>query len=205
MNVESSRSHAIVSLRMEQTVLPAALGEVDPELRFLRSKLNLVDLAGSERQKETGSAGGWGGGWGWAAGRLAAGWSGRQAWCRVRCRCRACPEQAQPAAKPSLPRSRAGNAPPPPFSRAGQRLIEGIGINRGLFALGNMINALADGNHKLMPWRDSKLTKVLKVGLAAGRSWGGRGLAWLQGGARAGHAPSLPGAACSRPAQALRC
>jgi hypothetical protein len=57
MNVESSRSHAIVSLRMEQTVLPAALGDVDPELRFLRSKLNLVDLAGSERQKETGSAG----------------------------------------------------------------------------------------------------------------------------------------------------
>jgi hypothetical protein len=51
---------------------------------------------------------------------------------------------------------------------AGQRLAEGIGINKGLFALGNMINALADGNHKLMPWRDSKLTKVLKV---RGRSW----------------------------------
>ena len=40
---------------------------------------------------------------------------------------------------------------------------EGIHINRGLLALGNVINAIVD-NHKHVPYRDSKLTRLLQVG-----------------------------------------
>jgi kinesin family protein 18/19 len=52
----------------------------------------------------------------------------------------------------------------------GARLIEGANINRSLLALGNCINALCDqsgkgilkaGHH--IPYRDSKLTRMLKV------------------------------------------
>jgi kinesin family protein 4/21/27 len=39
---------------------------------------------------------------------------------------------------------------------------EGIHINRGLLALGNVINAIVD-NHKHVPYRDSKLTRLLQV------------------------------------------
>lgn len=56
MNEASSRSHAIVTLTLEQRALPDAR-DVPPELRFLRSRLHLVDLAGSERQKDTGAEG----------------------------------------------------------------------------------------------------------------------------------------------------
>lgn len=45
----------------------------------------------------------------------------------------------------------------------GARLREGIHINRGLLALGNVINAIVD-NHKHVPYRDSKLTRLLQVG-----------------------------------------
>ncbi len=52
--------------------------------------------------------------------------------------------------------------------RAGARLREGIHINRGLLALGNVINAIVD-NHKHVPYRDSKLTRLLQVGRRAGK------------------------------------
>jgi len=39
---------------------------------------------------------------------------------------------------------------------------EGIHINRGLLSLGNVINAIVD-NHKHIPYRDSKLTRLLQV------------------------------------------
>jgi kinesin family protein 18/19 len=50
----------------------------------------------------------------------------------------------------------------------GIRLLEGANINKSLLALGNCINALVDinntGNSKsFIPWRDSKLTRILKV------------------------------------------
>ncbi len=42
---------------------------------------------------------------------------------------------------------------------------EGISINKGLLALGNVIAALTDdkrvGNDKFIPYRDSKLTRIL--------------------------------------------
>lgn len=58
MNEASSRSHAVLTLTLEQRAKPAALRSVPQELRFLRSKMHMVDLAGSERQKETGATGG---------------------------------------------------------------------------------------------------------------------------------------------------
>jgi kinesin family protein 18/19 len=51
----------------------------------------------------------------------------------------------------------------------GLRLIEGANINRSLLALGNCINALYDANMKgtksYIPYRDSKLTRILKDSL----------------------------------------
>lgn len=51
----------------------------------------------------------------------------------------------------------------------GQRLKEGININRGLLALGNVISALTEefgdspvaGGPRHIPYRDSKLTRIL--------------------------------------------
>ncbi|XP_061559099.1 kinesin-like protein KIF18A isoform X1 [Phycodurus eques] len=49
----------------------------------------------------------------------------------------------------------------------GQRLREGANINRSLLSLGNVINALADPKSKKahIPYRDSKLTRILKDSL----------------------------------------
>ena len=49
----------------------------------------------------------------------------------------------------------------------GMRLTEGANINRSLLALGNCINALADRAKKAshVPYRDSKLTRLLKDSL----------------------------------------
>ena len=44
----------------------------------------------------------------------------------------------------------------------GQRLREGININKGLLALGNVISALSEGKSHV-PYRDSKLTRMLQV------------------------------------------
>ncbi|KAG5034478.1 Kinesin-like protein KIN-4C [Glycine soja] len=97
MNSQSSRSHAIFTITMEQKK-----GD-----DILCAKLHLVDLAGSERVKRTGAD--------------------------------------------------------------GLRLKEGIHINKGLLALGNVISALGDekkrkeGGH--VPYRDSKLTRLLQDSL----------------------------------------
>lgn len=49
----------------------------------------------------------------------------------------------------------------------GQRMVEGANINRSLLALGNCINILSDCNKrgKFVPYRDSKLTRILKDSL----------------------------------------
>ena len=46
----------------------------------------------------------------------------------------------------------------------GQRMQEGIKINKGLLALGNVINALSE-NKQHVPYRDSKLTRMLQDSL----------------------------------------
>ncbi|KAK3038314.1 hypothetical protein RJ639_031410 [Escallonia herrerae] len=103
MNSQSSRSHAIFTISMEQKrIASCPTGVVHDEAGddILCAKLHLVDLAGSERAKRTGAD--------------------------------------------------------------GMRLREGIHINKGLLALGNVISALGDdkkrkeGGH--VPYRDSKLT-----------------------------------------------
>jgi hypothetical protein len=44
---------------------------------------------------------------------------------------------------------------------------EGVNINKSLSALGNVINKLSEGKAKAhVPYRDSKLTRILQVGLA---------------------------------------
>ncbi|EFJ13860.1 hypothetical protein SELMODRAFT_234668 [Selaginella moellendorffii] len=114
MNAQSSRSHAIFTINVEQrrkwdsflnadtSSLPEDTGE-----DFLCAKLHLVDLAGSERAKRT--------------------------------------------------------------KADGNRFKEGVHINRGLLALGNVISALGDdkkrkeGGH--VPYRDSKLTRLLQDSL----------------------------------------
>lgn len=92
MNSSSSRSHAILTVLIEQQT----------PTRIQSSKFQFVDLAGSERQKRTGAQ--------------------------------------------------------------GQRLREGIDINKGLLVLGNVISALAS-NSSFVPYRDSKLTRMLQGSL----------------------------------------
>lgn len=52
-------------------------------------------------------------------------------------------------------------------SNRGQRMVEGANINRSLLALGNCINILSDKNKlgSFVPYRDSKLTRLLKDSL----------------------------------------
>ncbi|XP_058069337.1 kinesin-like protein KIN-4C isoform X2 [Magnolia sinica] len=109
MNSQSSRSHAIFTISMEQkrstSCLKALANSDEVGDDILCAKLHLVDLAGSERAKRTGAD--------------------------------------------------------------GLRFKEGIHINRGLLALGNVISALGDekkrkeGGH--VPYRDSKLTRLLQA------------------------------------------
>ena len=47
----------------------------------------------------------------------------------------------------------------------GERLKEATKINLSLSALGNVISALVDGKSKYIPYRDSKLTRLLKDSL----------------------------------------
>ncbi|GAB4862075.1 Kinesin-like protein KIN-4C, variant 3 [Ancistrocladus abbreviatus] len=105
MNSQSSRSHAIFTISMEQKKIGRYADDAGDDI--LSAKLHLVDLAGSERAKRTGAD--------------------------------------------------------------GMRFREGIHINKGLLALGNVISALGDekkrkeGGH--VPYRDSKLTRLLQDSL----------------------------------------
>lgn len=94
MNLESSRSHAILQIDLTQESL---------EYGIKRSKLFLVDLAGSEKVGKTGAS--------------------------------------------------------------GQTLEEAKKINSSLSALGNVISALTDAKSSHIPYRDSKLTRILQESL----------------------------------------
>jgi kinesin family member 4 len=98
MNEQSSRSHAIFTITLEQQ---------HGENELIKSKFHLVDLAGSERQSKT--------------------------------------------------------------KAEGLRLKEGININLGLLALGNVISVLGEdapsNKIKHVPYRESKLTRLLQDSL----------------------------------------
>ena len=47
----------------------------------------------------------------------------------------------------------------------GDRMKEGVNINKSLSALGNVISALVEGKGKHIPYRDSKLTRLLQSSL----------------------------------------
>ncbi|KAK6278272.1 hypothetical protein POUND7_018595 [Theobroma cacao] len=113
MNNQSSRSHAIFTITLEQMhkLNPVVSGDGSHNdimsEEYLCAKLHLVDLAGSERAKRTGSD--------------------------------------------------------------GMRFKEGVHINKGLLALGNVISALGDEKKRKegvhVPYRDSKLTRLLQDSL----------------------------------------
>ncbi|KAK8996875.1 hypothetical protein V6N11_020371 [Hibiscus sabdariffa] len=112
MNNQSSRSHAIFTITLEQMHKGNPIsGDGSPNdvmsEEYLCAKLHLVDLAGSERAKRTGSD--------------------------------------------------------------GMRFKEGVHINKGLLALGNVISALGDEKKRKegvhVPYRDSKLTRLLQDSL----------------------------------------
>ncbi|KAG6402522.1 hypothetical protein SASPL_134718 [Salvia splendens] len=113
MNNQSSRSHAIFTITVEQMRKLHPGNPNDSNYNdcmteeYLCAKLHLVDLAGSERAKRTGSD--------------------------------------------------------------GLRFKEGVHINKGLLALGNVISALGDDKKRKegvhVPYRDSKLTRLLQDSL----------------------------------------
>ena len=120
MNDQSSRSHAIFTLYVQQQRTSRAANPFGPDtealdnnhtsnggddFEMLTAKFHFVDLAGSERLKRTGAT--------------------------------------------------------------GERAKEGISINCGLLALGNVISALGDETRKSshVPYRDSKLTRLLQDSL----------------------------------------
>ena len=118
MNDQSSRSHAIFTLYIQQQRLSKVENPFGPDTEtldnaqqngddyeMLSAKFHFVDLAGSERLKRTGAT--------------------------------------------------------------GDRAKEGISINCGLLALGNVISALGDESRKALhvPYRDSKLTRLLQDSL----------------------------------------
>lgn len=51
------------------------------------------------------------------------------------------------------------------YLSSGDRLKEATKINLSLSALGNVISALVDGKSKHIPYRDSKLTRLLQSSL----------------------------------------
>lgn len=110
MNATSSRSHAIFTVVIHQTVrrhigsVGTNAGGEKLQVEMKTSKIHFVDLCGSERAKRA--------------------------------------------------------------QTAGKRLKEGIDINKGLLNLGNVISALGKNGPKgHIPYRDSKLTRILKGSL----------------------------------------
>ncbi len=79
------------------------------------------------------------------------------------------PAGGLPCPRCQAPRARS-DAPCSHTTAPGDRLKEGIKINLSLTALGNVISALVDGKGGHVPYRDSKLTRLLQVGWAGGGS-----------------------------------
>lgn len=70
---------------------------------------------------------------------------------------------------PNLQVDLAGSERQTKTAAEGQTLEEGKLINKSLSALGNVVNALTDGRSTFVPYRDSKLTRVLQVSRVTAR------------------------------------
>ena len=69
--------------------------------------------------------------------------------------------------------ARAGSERAKETGTTGQHFAEGVNINKGLLALGNVIGALTEGaGRKHIPYRDSKLTRILQVKIRPGNLCG---------------------------------
>lgn len=162
MNAGSSRSHSVFTVIIERSDMGP-----DGEPHIRAGKLNLVDLAGSERSTKTG-----------ACVRACAGW-------------RMCLPAFLPVYLPTyLPvccfvwkektlassrfhtdalkwwwRPSCVKFSARVAGATGDRLKEGIMINKSLSALGNVISALTDAKATHVPYRDSKLTRLLQDSL----------------------------------------
>ena len=140
MNNMSSRSHSIFTITVNQR-LPS--NHLDKPLDVVSAKFHLVDLAGSERAKRTGKSPS---------------------------------DNLQPPTPHPQPPNPNPQPPTPDGARCagneGMRLKESVSINAGLLALGNVISALvamsknrATGHHSHVPYRQSKLTRMLQDSL----------------------------------------
>jgi hypothetical protein len=56
MNDQSSRSHSVFTIKLEQKIV-TELGDNRQREQMIKAKINLVDLAGSERASKTGASG----------------------------------------------------------------------------------------------------------------------------------------------------
>jgi len=65
---------------------------------------------------------------------------------------------------------RAGSERVKETGTSGTQFSEGVQINRGLMALGNVISAFSEANRTHVPYRDSKLTRLLQARRARGQS-----------------------------------
>jgi kinesin family protein 3/17 len=80
-------------------------------------------------------------------------------------------ENEEPGGKPKVKQGKlnlvdlAGSERAAKTGATGDLLKEGAKINLSLSALGNVISALADGKGKIVPYRDSKLTRLLQDSL----------------------------------------
>lgn len=173
MNAVSSRSHAVFMLTV---VKRKPVGKGSDLHRVRIGKLFVVDLAGSERLKKSGSTGegGWECEWSNVAQR-----GKRVDPCWGRERMSKVDELGVPvptewhSGVPSPPSSPPhAHYPPPtiqhpfltPCTSAGLRASEAKSINLSLTTLGMCINARADPTATHVPFRDSKLTRLLQVG-----------------------------------------
>lgn len=156
-NRTSSRSHAVLQVTVRQK---SRVRNVLQEIRL--GRLFMIDLAGSERASQVRDPhpgvsalhGGPG---------LAAPWH-----CKGRCQGRSW-GSGRGTGQEGASR---GPCHPPQTQNRGQRMKEGAHINRSLLALGNCINALSDrAGAKYVNYRDSKLTRLLKVRHGGPVSW----------------------------------
>jgi hypothetical protein len=152
MNAGSSRSHSVLIITISQR---------NTELQSTKSgKLFLVDLAGSEMVSKTGAEGQqvracWG--------CVRAPMRGSECHRAVVGSCWLASKRRPPILAPNHAHAR--RVPPPHTVSLPPQLEEAKMINKSLTSLGKVIKSLTEGGGKHIPYRDSKLTRMLQESL----------------------------------------